>query len=194
MLSLPLRWLHNGRDSVSNNQPHKRPVTRNFDVFFDLRLNKRLSKQWWGWWFETLSRPLWRHCDATSFRVMTWCRRARSHYLINVRSSSVKSSSIYLIHRKLSRESVLRYVSYHTIKNTATSSGDNELLRHSKLSRLHTINSTHTTARCHRDNGEYICFQAQRIFKKRCFERCVDEQSSWYQIFMMQPGIISHEL
>ena len=31
------------------------------DVFFDLRLNKRLSKQSWGWWFETLSRPLWRH-------------------------------------------------------------------------------------------------------------------------------------
>ena len=20
-----------------------------------------LWKQWWGWWFETLSRPLWRH-------------------------------------------------------------------------------------------------------------------------------------
>ena len=31
-----------------------------FDVFFDLRLNKRLSKQSWGWWFETLSCPLWR--------------------------------------------------------------------------------------------------------------------------------------
>ena len=31
------------------------------DVFFDLRLNKRLSKQWWGWWFETPLRPLWRH-------------------------------------------------------------------------------------------------------------------------------------
>ena len=38
------------------------PVTRSFGVFFDLRLNKRLSKQSWGWWFETLSRPLWRHC------------------------------------------------------------------------------------------------------------------------------------
>ena len=24
-------------------------------------LNKRLSKQSWDWWFETLSRPLWRH-------------------------------------------------------------------------------------------------------------------------------------
>ena len=32
-----------------------------FDVFFDLRLNKRLSKQSSGWWFETLLRPLWRH-------------------------------------------------------------------------------------------------------------------------------------
>ena len=34
---------------------------RSFDIFFDLRLNKRLSKQSWGWWFETPSRPLWRH-------------------------------------------------------------------------------------------------------------------------------------
>ena len=42
----------------------QRPVTRSFDVFFDLRLNKRLSKQSWGWWFQTLSLPLWRHCNA----------------------------------------------------------------------------------------------------------------------------------
>ena len=41
------------------------PETRSFDVFFDLRLNKRLSKQSWGWWFETLSRPLWRHCNGS---------------------------------------------------------------------------------------------------------------------------------
>ena len=39
----------------------QRPVTRGFDVFFDLRLNKRLSKQLWGWWFETLSHQLWRY-------------------------------------------------------------------------------------------------------------------------------------
>ena len=43
------------------NSPHKRPVTPSFDVFFDLRLNKRLSKQSWGWWLKTLSCPLWRH-------------------------------------------------------------------------------------------------------------------------------------
>ena len=45
--------------------PTQRPVTRSFDVFFDLRLNKRLSKQPWGWWFETPSRSLWRHCNAS---------------------------------------------------------------------------------------------------------------------------------
>ena len=43
--------------------PHKRPVTRSFDVFFDLRLNKRLRKQSWGWWYETPSRSLWRQCN-----------------------------------------------------------------------------------------------------------------------------------
>ena len=41
----------------------QRPVTRSFDVFFDLCPNKRLSKQWWGWWFEMRSSPLWRHCN-----------------------------------------------------------------------------------------------------------------------------------
>ena len=32
-------------------------------LWSDLCLDKRLSKQLWGWWFETPSRPLWRHCD-----------------------------------------------------------------------------------------------------------------------------------
>ena len=43
--------------------PTQRPVTRSFDVFFDLRLNKGLSKQPRGWWFETQSWSLWRHCN-----------------------------------------------------------------------------------------------------------------------------------
>ena len=52
-----------GNSPVPGEFPAQRPVTRSFDVFFDLRLNKRLSKQSWGWWFETLSRSLWRHCN-----------------------------------------------------------------------------------------------------------------------------------
>ena len=57
--------------------PAQRPVTRSFDVFFDLRPNKRLSKQPWGWWFETSSRSLWRQCNesipciSTQFPVST---------------------------------------------------------------------------------------------------------------------------
>ena len=53
-----------GNSPVPGEFPAQRPVTRSFDVFFDLRLNKRLSKQSRGWWFETLSRPLWCHCNA----------------------------------------------------------------------------------------------------------------------------------
>ena len=56
-----MRGIH--RPSV--NSPAQRPVTRSFDVFFDLRLNKRLSKQSWGWSFETPWRPFWRHCNDT---------------------------------------------------------------------------------------------------------------------------------
>ena len=59
------------------------PLTKasdpSFDVLFDLCLNKRLSKVSWGWWFETLSCPLWRHCNDI-FRgefyvpnVLPWC-------------------------------------------------------------------------------------------------------------------------
>ena len=49
--------------------PAQRPVTRNFDVFFDLRLNKRLSKQPRGWWFDALSWSLWRHRNDSNLRV-----------------------------------------------------------------------------------------------------------------------------
>ena len=60
------------------NSPHKGPVTRSFDVLFDLRLNKRLSKQSWGWWSETSPRSLWRQCNVCYMHyrvhdgVMAW--------------------------------------------------------------------------------------------------------------------------
>ena len=52
-----------GNSPVTGEFPAQRPVTRGLDVFFDRCLNKRLSKQCWGWWFETPSNPLWRHCN-----------------------------------------------------------------------------------------------------------------------------------
>ena len=50
-----------GNSPVNDEFPTHRPVTQSFNVFFDLRLNKRLRKQSRGWWFETPSRSLWRH-------------------------------------------------------------------------------------------------------------------------------------
>ena len=52
-----------GNSPVTDESPAQRPVTRSFCVFFDLRLNKRLSKQSRGWWFETPSCSLWCHRD-----------------------------------------------------------------------------------------------------------------------------------
>ena len=43
--------------------PRTKANDARFDVLFDLRPNKWLSKQWWGWWFEAQSRLLWRHCN-----------------------------------------------------------------------------------------------------------------------------------
>ena len=68
-----------GNSPVPGEFPAKRPVTRSLDVFFDLRLNQRLSKQSWGWWFETLPRPLWRHCNVICGNLFK--QQAPSHHL-----------------------------------------------------------------------------------------------------------------
>ena len=52
-----------GNLPVTGEFPAQRPVMRSFEVFFDLCVNKRLSKQSWGWWFEMPSRSLRRHCN-----------------------------------------------------------------------------------------------------------------------------------
>ena len=71
-----------GNSPVTGEFPAERPVNRSFDVFFDLRLHKSLSKQWWGWWFETLSRTLWRHCNVTVLVAVGPPRFQRWHNLV----------------------------------------------------------------------------------------------------------------
>ena len=50
-----------GNSPVPGEFPAQRPVTQSFDVFCELRLDKQLNKQSWGWWIETRSRSWWRH-------------------------------------------------------------------------------------------------------------------------------------
>ena len=58
-----------GNSPVTGEFRTQRPVTRSFDVFFDLHQNKRLNKQPLGWRFETPSRPLWRHSNMPLFII-----------------------------------------------------------------------------------------------------------------------------
>ena len=55
-----------GNTAVTGGFPSQRPVTQNFDVFVDLRLNKQMSKQLGRRWFEMPSSSLWHHCNAES--------------------------------------------------------------------------------------------------------------------------------
>ena len=54
----------------------------------------RLSKQSRGWWFETRSRPLWRHCNGAIFR---W-----SHTIQNYRFDLVYYASYHVLQCEIS--------------------------------------------------------------------------------------------
>ena len=56
-----------GNSPVTGEFSTQRPVTRSFDVCFDLCLNKQLSKQSRRRWIETPSCSLWRHCNGVLF-------------------------------------------------------------------------------------------------------------------------------
>ena len=84
-----------GNSPVIGGFPWQRPVTRSFDVFFDQRLNKRLSKRSWGWWFETLTRPLWRHCNVKSYNTMPEDQSALRGFGVKYYVSNDKLHNMY---------------------------------------------------------------------------------------------------
>ena len=76
-----------GNSPVTGEFPSQRPVTRSFDVFFDLRLNKWLRKQPRRRWFETLSSLLWRHSNGLFHHI----QRLRSH-MDNLKSMALDAA------------------------------------------------------------------------------------------------------
>ena len=93
--TLLLRHVFSGYEhSIMFECPSQRPLTRSFDVFFDLRLNIRLSKQLWSWWFETPSRSLWRHCNGRRWATSATCvRQCKSTISVGSLPSVSKSYS-----------------------------------------------------------------------------------------------------
>ena len=67
-----IKWKHFPRYWPFVREIHRSPVNSSHKgqwrgaLMFSLicALNKRLSKQSWGWWFQSPSRSLWRHGDA----------------------------------------------------------------------------------------------------------------------------------
>ena len=52
------------------NSPHKGQWRGALVFSLICALNKRLSKQSWGWWCETSSHSLWRRCDVNYISVL----------------------------------------------------------------------------------------------------------------------------
>ena len=63
-----------GNPPVTGGFPSQRPVTQSFDVFFDVHLNKQLSKPSSRWWFATPWRSLWRHRDLYVHCIVNYFR------------------------------------------------------------------------------------------------------------------------
>ena len=85
-----------GNSPVTGEFPAQMPVTRSFDVFVDLRLNKRFSKQSRSLWFETLSRPLWRHCNDVCMITDDWATqeaRASTGIILTKLSRNIPAST-----------------------------------------------------------------------------------------------------
>ena len=85
-----------GNSTVTGEFPSERPVMWSFDVFFDLRFNKRLSKQSWVWWFETSSRSLWRQCN--ELQVCVCVRLLRFDIIISFCYSKPASENRSILH------------------------------------------------------------------------------------------------
>ena len=91
-----------GNPPVTGGFPSQRPVTRSFGVFFDLSLNKRLSKQPRRRWFETPSRSLWRHSNGTAYFQMC------SGYIYGHWAIGQGSCMVFI---RISRRKILKQIS-----------------------------------------------------------------------------------
>ena len=110
------RWRHqmkifpcNWNPPVTGEFPTKRPVRRSLDVFFDLRLNKRLSKQSWCWWFETPYRPLWRHCKVIDKQTDVWTSERTESITVLTRGKYAENHGANLLGSPLLHKQRLEY-------------------------------------------------------------------------------------
>ena len=112
---------------VSGGFPSQRPVTRSFDVFFDVRLNKRLSTQSKCWWFETPWHSLWRYCNVIfKCALVRWGACFAS--LLCLRMTNVLT-------KKESRWIIVQFIQWYVFFPTFICLASNNYRQVSKISR-----------------------------------------------------------
>ena len=98
--------------------------------FFDRRLNKRLSKPSWGWWFETLSCPSWRHCNVHTILSIFFIFHA---YVYLHRPSLVQ----IMVLRPFGKQAIIWTYAIHIIWNLGTNFfqiyGQNTVIKHNNF-------------------------------------------------------------
>ena len=123
--------------------PSQRLVTRGFDVFFDLRLNKRLRKPSRRRWFETPTRSLWRHCKVLILLFCSQCVVPADLYGVTgsggnfLDSSAYRKSSVvllYILYDLETRCNVTQDYSYYASKIPGPAGSDVTL--HDSLEQL----------------------------------------------------------
>ena len=101
-----------GNTQVTGEFPSQRPVTQSFDIFFYLRLNKRLSKQSRSRLFGMPSRLLWRHCNApkTSLHELsnTWMKDPSFLNVMIVTDKMAKQDILNVKHGPLYMYSIIQ--------------------------------------------------------------------------------------
>ena len=103
--------IYAGYSPVPGEFPAQRPVTQSFDVFLGLHLNKRLNKQSSGWWFETLSHPLWRHSNGfTSLNQWNNSITHRDRHKMTANSQTTFSNAFLNENVRISLKVSLKFV------------------------------------------------------------------------------------
>ena len=144
--------------------PQKRPVTWSFHIFFELCLNKRFRKQLWGWWFETLSRPFWRHCnDRTPLPLFSAALKhlGKHIYIIDKTGNRLIFWSLCSLHRKLTWSVIQNKWSAYIIpltcfklckvRSTHAPHSHISLLRYLQKYSYYNGLATFSTSACHKD-------------------------------------------
>ena len=102
-----LLYLCAGISPVPGEFPSQRSVTRSFDVFFDLSLNKTLIKQSRRLWFETASRSLWRHCNE---HITSCCFVLTSPYAPNTFTYKYWYAISYMLLKRLLHNEIIQVI------------------------------------------------------------------------------------